>query len=62
MVELTEAGREWAEANAEVSLVASVALGRGDNWPESFREAAIHVSNEAGELDRSVYTLTRETH
>jgi hypothetical protein len=50
MTTLTAAGRKWAEANAEISLVARVALYGSEIWPAHHVDAAIRVANEEGAL------------
>lgn len=48
--ELTEFGQLFAEANAEQSIVARVALGGYDtSWPASHVHAAIEACNAKGE-------------
>ena len=48
-IELTTAGQAWAEANANDSMVANVALQGYDDttWPEHFTTTAIEACNRA---------------
>ena len=48
--ELTDQGRRWAEANAEESIVAAIALdGRG--WPEQHINAVRQAVNAKARLE-----------
>jgi hypothetical protein len=49
--QLTDEGKAWAEAHAEASVVANVALyGRESGWPAPFVDASVKVANEQGAI------------
>jgi hypothetical protein len=46
LVELTELGRAYAKSIADTSIVARVALDRGEAWPGEHRGLAIRTMNQ----------------
>jgi hypothetical protein len=52
MPELTDAGRRFALASVETSLVARLALRLEDDWPVQYVRAAIESCNALGVASR----------